>query len=153
LQNHIGAPLLIEAFPGIPKTQSQGPYYYVTKHTKQTHYLNRWTVRFMAQSYNVITISQQIRVLHTELELNWIRTQLNSIQQLDYSTELNWIRFNSQKMRCKLRDGIENLLVNMVLWIQLLNWKETFPCLFSWEWAKQIPVWNCPSDYCSLWNL
>jgi hypothetical protein len=70
LQNHIGAPLLIEAFPGIPKTQTQGPYYYMTKHTKQTHYLNRWTVRFMAQSYNVITISQQIRVLHTELELN-----------------------------------------------------------------------------------
>jgi hypothetical protein len=21
-------------------------------------------------------------------------------------------------------------------------WKDTFPCLFTWEWSKQILVWN-----------
>ncbi len=22
-------------------------------------------------------------------------------------------------------------------------WKDTLPCLFTWEWAKQISIWNC----------
>jgi len=27
-----------------------------------------------------------------------------------------------------------------------------FPCLFTWEWNKQIPFWNCSNDNYKLWN-
>jgi hypothetical protein len=45
--------------------------------------------------------------------------------------------------------GIENLHMNMVL--KKNNSKNTFPCLFTWEWVEQIPIWNCLSD--DLWSL
>lgn len=31
--------------------------------------------------------------------------------------------------------------------------KDTFSFLFAWESAKQIPIWNYPSDNYNLWNL
>jgi len=46
-------------------------------------------------------------------------------------------------------EGIENLHMNMVL--KKNNSKDTFPCLFTWEWVEQIPILNCPSD--DLWSL
>jgi hypothetical protein len=32
-------------------------------------------------------------------------------------------------------------------------WKNTISCFFTWEWAKQILVWNYLSDNYNLWNL
>ncbi len=43
---------------------------------------------------------------------------------------------------------IQNLLVNMVLESKLS--KDTFPCLFTWEWVKKIPIWNCPNLQCIM---
>jgi hypothetical protein len=52
-------------------------------------------------------------------------------------------------------ESIENLLVNMVLEkkIKIQIWKDLISCLFTWEWTKHIPIWNCPSDNYDLWNL
>jgi len=48
-------------------------------------------------------------------------------------------------------EGIEIFLVNVMLKI----FKNTLPCLFIWEWAKHILVWNCPMMVRTydLWNL
>ncbi len=42
----------------------------------------------------------------------------------------------------------KNLFVNMVLEKKLQNThpKNTFPCLYTWEWVKQIPTRNYSSD-------
>jgi hypothetical protein len=52
-------------------------------------------------------------------------------------------------------ESIESLLVNMVLEkkIKIQIWKDLISCLFTWEWTKHIPIWNCPSDNYDLWNL
>jgi hypothetical protein len=58
-------------------------------------------------------------------------------------------------MECKL---VENV-IKIFLWIQCWQkqfsktqiWKDTFQCLFTWEWIKQILLWNY-SMY-DLWNL
>jgi hypothetical protein len=46
-------------------------------------------------------------------------------------------------------EGIENFHMNMVL--KKNNSKDTFPCIFTWEWVEQIPIWNSPSD--DLWSV
>jgi hypothetical protein len=30
-------------------------------------------------------------------------------------------------------------------------WTDTFPCFFTWQWAKQVPNWKCSND--DSWNL
>ncbi len=53
-------------------------------------------------------------------------------------------------------EGVEILLMNMVL-EKIINFffgKDTLPCLFTWEWGKQILIWNYPSDIATMtYNL
>jgi hypothetical protein len=56
------------------------------------------------------------------------------------------------------KESIQNLLLNMVLekknFLKTQIQKYTIPCIFTWEWAKQIRVWNCPiHNDNDLWNL
>jgi hypothetical protein len=56
-------------------------------------------------------------------------------------------------------EGIEIFLVNVMLKYEIFKktkiFKNTLPCLFIWEWAKHILVWNCPMMMRTydLWNL
>ncbi len=85
------------------------------------------------------------------LKFNWI--ELNSS-----TLNLNSIQFNWREIRCKLAKVLKNIFMNMVLKNKTKTLrghkskKVGFPCLFTWEWNKQIPFWNCSNDNYKLWN-
>jgi hypothetical protein len=86
------------------------------------------------------------------IELNWIIIQFNWIQ-------IEWMifKFNRKKRKenwwkscwkftCEYCVGKKTLKKTQIQ-------KYAIPCLFTWQWAKQIRVWNHPSDDNNLWNL
>jgi hypothetical protein len=68
---------------------------------------------------------------------------------MTFAGDLNWIWIEKNEMQIG-EESIENLLINYVVGrykinIKKMNLKHTFPCLFTWEWAKHNFSWNCPN--------
>jgi hypothetical protein len=105
------------------------------------------------------------------LKFNEIYMYLNSIQlhlmefefnsnSTKWNLQISFLKLNSIEKKWNLQiggEGIENSLVNMVLKknnnCEEIFKKNTFPCLFNWEWPKHIFVWIYPSDNYNLWLM
>jgi hypothetical protein len=104
--------------------------------------------------FNILEVRDTNSFLH-EIEAEkhcneiWMKFEWNSI----------YIQLNSIPIQLKINgmpiNGkcIQDCLMNIVLQKNKINthiWKDNFLCLFTWEWAKQSSIWNCPIY---LWNL
>lgn len=84
--------------------------------------------------------------------MNWIEFQFNQIQ----FNNCVKIKFHWKKERMQI--GGEGIKTFSRIWCWKNNFKntwiqkDTFPCFFTWEWAKCIPIWNC-SIVDDLWNI
>jgi hypothetical protein len=88
-------------------------------------------------------------ILNENIESYCMQIQFNSKNLLRF----NWIEFKFKKNGMQIwwrkfwfkkKNGVEKINFKRKFG------KDTIPCLFTWEWAKQI---SCLNDDHNLWNL
>jgi hypothetical protein len=95
-------------------------------------------------------------LLHSYMKLR-CKKNYNALSWIwvEFRLNLSQFKFISRQMGCKLVEKVFKFFLWMWHWqknfkkIQI--WKNTFPCLFTWEWVKQIFSLELPND--DLWNL
>ncbi len=108
------------------------------QHNQQMKYIiNEYLHSYLKTNYIALVITSHYLSLNCNLGIIGMN---NNVMQLEFNIEKKWDCIN-----------IESLLLNMVLKSKSkINKKIIFSC-HSWEWAKQILLWNCLMD--NLWNL